>query len=324
MKEKINTQSTVPANEQIQQLNSLIDTMTNLQKSWLSGYLLGLAEEKSNTNNLNTIEENSLLQQASQQPPQKTSKQYNANNPFTTTIDTKQKITGRDSQQQVYHLELSIEDSGISYQPGDSVTLTINDHATEHFIASSQNEVDDEIHLTLLLDDTNPNGSINENDDVQLFINNNDFSLPNNEDPIIMIADNIGIAPFRAFLQELDSQERINKTWLLFESQMFTQDFLYQVEWQDYLKRGILNKMEVAFSSEIIEPKTLNKQLFLMEKELLDWINNGAHIYICGETAIRTQQINEQLLTLFEKHNITSEKLFKEQRYHLTSANFTY
>lgn len=319
MTEKINTQSAVLASEQIQQFNSLIDTMTNLQKSWLSGYLLGLAEEKSSKNNLNTIEENSLLQQT----PQKTTKQYNANSPFSTTIDTKQKITGRDSQQQVYHLELSIEDSGISYQLGDSVTLSINDNVTEHFIASSQNEVDDEIHCTLLLDDTNPNDSINENDDVQLYVNNNDFSLPNNEDPIIMIADNIGIAPFRAFLQELDSQKRTNKTWLLFESQVFTQDFLYQVEWQDYLKKGILNKMEVAFSSETIEPRTVKKQLSLMEKELLCWINNGAHIYICGETAKRTLHINEQLSTLLEKQNITTEKLIKEQRYHLKSADFT-
>jgi len=315
MTEKNNTQFAVLASEQIQQLNSLIDTMTNLQKSWLSGYLLGLAEGRNSTNNLNTIEKNSFLQQ--------TTKKYDINNRYTTTIETKQKITGRDSQQQVYHLELSIEGSGISYQPGDSVMLSINDNFTEHFIASSQNEVEDEVHLTFLLDETNPNGSINDNDSVQLFVNNNGFTLPSNEAPIIMVADNIGIAPFRAFLQELDSQERTNKTWLLFESQVFTQDFLYQLEWQDFLKRGILNKMDVAFSSETIEPRTVNKQLSLMEKELLCWINNGAHIYICGETAKRTQHINEQLLILLEKQNITTEKLIKEQRYHLKAADFT-
>ncbi|HEY3371013.1 MAG TPA: assimilatory sulfite reductase (NADPH) flavoprotein subunit [Prolixibacteraceae bacterium] len=50
-------------------------------------------------------------------------KEYTRKNPFQATVLDKMKITGRDSDKEVYHVELSLEGSGITYQPGDSVGI---------------------------------------------------------------------------------------------------------------------------------------------------------------------------------------------------------
>ncbi|MEL0642617.1 sulfite reductase [NADPH] flavoprotein alpha-component, partial [Pseudoalteromonas aliena] len=77
---------------------------------------------------------------------------------------------------------------------------------------------------------------------------------------IIMVRPGTGIAPFRAFLQESDSREAQGKHWLFFGNPHFTQDFLYQVEIQGYLKSGLISKVDVAFSSDQSE------KLYVQEK----------------------------------------------------------
>ncbi|MDP2890691.1 MAG: assimilatory sulfite reductase (NADPH) flavoprotein subunit [Bacteroidota bacterium] len=49
--------------------------------------------------------------------------EYTRRNPFQATVLDKVKITGRDSDKEVYHVELSLEGSGITYEPGDSVGI---------------------------------------------------------------------------------------------------------------------------------------------------------------------------------------------------------
>ncbi len=51
---------------------------------------------------------------------------YTRKNPFHATVIDKVKITGRDSDKEVYHVELSLEGSGIAYEPGDSVGILAN------------------------------------------------------------------------------------------------------------------------------------------------------------------------------------------------------
>lgn len=49
--------------------------------------------------------------------------EFSRKNPYMATVLEKVKITGRDSDKEVYHLELSLEGSGITYEPGDSVGI---------------------------------------------------------------------------------------------------------------------------------------------------------------------------------------------------------
>ena len=51
---------------------------------------------------------------------------YTRKNPFFATVIDKVKITGRDSDKEVYHVELSLDGSGITYEPGDSVGILAN------------------------------------------------------------------------------------------------------------------------------------------------------------------------------------------------------
>jgi len=51
---------------------------------------------------------------------------YSRKNPFHATVIDKVKITGRDSDKEVYHVELSLDGSGIAYEPGDSVGILAN------------------------------------------------------------------------------------------------------------------------------------------------------------------------------------------------------
>ena len=51
---------------------------------------------------------------------------YSRKSPFHATVIDKVKITGRDSDKEVYHVELSLDGSGIAYEPGDSVGILAN------------------------------------------------------------------------------------------------------------------------------------------------------------------------------------------------------
>jgi sulfite reductase (NADPH) flavoprotein alpha-component len=46
---------------------------------------------------------------------------YNRQNPYKARLLDKVKLSGRGSDKETYHLELSIEGSGITYEPGDSM-----------------------------------------------------------------------------------------------------------------------------------------------------------------------------------------------------------
>ena len=83
---------------------------------------------------------------------------------------------------------------------------------------------------------------------------NQNFKLPNNPDtPIIMVGPGTGIAPFRSFIQEREELGVEGKSWLFFGDQHFVTDFLYQTEWQKWLKDGVLTKLDVAFSRDTEE-----------------------------------------------------------------------
>src|SRR5690606_33288808 len=76
------------------------------------------------------------------------------------------------------------------------------------------------------------------------------FRLPADDASIIMIGAGTGVAPYRAFLQEREARGTAGKSWLFFGERNFRSDFLYQIEWQEYLRSGLLARMDVAFSRD--------------------------------------------------------------------------
>jgi sulfite reductase (NADPH) flavoprotein alpha-component len=122
-------------------------------------------------------------------------------------------------------------------------------------------------------------------DKVRIYVKpNRHFRLP--EDgarPIVMIGAGTGIAPYRAFIEERVEQGAKGKSWLVFGERNYTFDFLYQLEWQEYLASGALSRIDVAFSRDQPEKIYVQQRLWEHRAELLKWIEDGTHIYVCGD-----------------------------------------
>ncbi|QJT16252.1 assimilatory sulfite reductase (NADPH) flavoprotein subunit [Aeromonas sp. 1805] len=351
--------------------------------------------------------------------------QYSKENPFPARLSVNQKITGRDSTKDIRHIEISLEESGIRYQPGDALgiwfdndpalvneVLTLaslsGDEATArgslrevlsreleltrlhggfitgladisgnaalkdlagdkaqvnalvasaqvvdvlkrfptaltaeqllgllrpltprlYSIASSQSEVEEEVHLTVGVvrypqeDGTVRSGAASsyladrlaEDAEVRVFVEHNDnFRLPSNPDtPVIMVGPGTGIAPFRAFLQEREAQGAEGNNWLFFGNPHFTQDFLYQVEWQRYVKSGLLSKISLAFSRDQAEKVYVQHRLREAGQELYQWLEAGAHFYVCGDANQMAKDVQEALLDVIAEHGHKSREEAEE------------
>lgn len=185
-------------------------------------------------------------------------------------------------------------------------------------IASAQDEVDNEVHLTLSLVEYQYQGQsysgvashylgyqLEEDDEIQVFVEANPrFRLPDNDaTPIIMIGAGTGIAPFRAFMQQREHNEATGKAWLIYGNQKFTDDFLYQSEWQRWHKLGLLHNTSLAWSRQ--NPK---KKVYVQDKILEDgeqiwqWLQEGAHIYVCGDANKMAKAVEDSLLQLISQY----------------------
>lgn len=121
-------------------------------------------------------------------------------------------------------------------------------------------------------------------DEAELFVEGNPrFRLP--EDPnrdIIMIATGTGVAPFRAFVQEREATGSGGRNWLCFGAQHRDSQFLYQSEWLTWRKRGLLTRADVAFSRDQEHKRYVQHRLREEAKTLHAWLEEGAHLYVCG------------------------------------------
>ncbi|EOU3145888.1 NADPH-dependent assimilatory sulfite reductase flavoprotein subunit [Yersinia enterocolitica] len=347
-----------------------------------------------------------------------TSSPYSKAAPLTAQLSVQQKVTGRNSEKDVRHIEIDLGDSGLRYQPGDALgiwfdndpalveellallwlkgdeqvsidgqnislsqalrsqleltqntTLIVDKYsalsrdeklialladkpALQHYakntpivdmvrqapsdlnadqlvallrpltprlysIASSQAETENEVHITVGVVRYDIDGRprtggasgyladrLEVDGDISIFIEHNDnFRLPTNpETPVIMIGPGTGIAPFRAFMQQREADGATGKNWLLFGNPHFTEDFLYQVEWQRYVKDGLLTRIDLAWSRDQADKIYVQDKLREQGAELWNWIQQGAHIYVCGDANRMAKDVEQVLLDVVALH----------------------
>ncbi len=383
---------------------------------WLAGVLSSLGEAKAGISEISQVAITQTVEST-----------YSRTNPFKAEVLENLNLNGRGSNKETRHLELSLEGSGLSYKPGDSLgiypendpelvdlllkelkynpdeSVTINkqgevrslrDALTTYYeittltkpllekaakltanndlqelltdgekvksyleghdlldvvrefgpvnsssqdfvsilrkmparlysIASSVTANPDEVHLTIGAVRYHANGRerkgvcsvftadrLQPGDRVPIYIQNNEnFELPANpETPIIMVGPGTGVAPFRSFMQEREEIGAEGKSWMFFGDQHFVTDFLYQTEWQKWLKDGVLTRMDVAFSRDTAEKVYVQHRMLEQSKELYEWLQAGAHVYICGDEKHMAQDVHQTLIEIIEKEGSLSRE----------------
>jgi sulfite reductase (NADPH) flavoprotein alpha-component len=180
-------------------------------------------------------------------------------------------------------------------------------------IASSFKANPDEVHLTIRAVRYESQGRqrygvcsvqtaerLQEGDTLPIFIQNNpNFKLPANpETPVIMIGPGTGVAPFRAFMEEREELGAAGKNWLFYGDRHFVTDFLYQTDWQRMLKDGVLTRMDVAFSRDTEDKVYVQQRLLENSAEVYRWLEEGAHIYVCGDEKHMAHDVHSALVTI--------------------------
>jgi sulfite reductase (NADPH) flavoprotein alpha-component len=125
------------------------------------------------------------------------------------------------------------------------------------------------------------------------------FRLPAEaERPVVMIGPGTGVAPFRGFLQHREATGASGPAWLFFGARQFTHDFLYQLEWQDWLKSGVLARLDVAFSRDQPERIHVQTRMWEARRELYAWIRDGAALYVCGDAKAMAKDVHAMLVRI--------------------------
>jgi sulfite reductase (NADPH) flavoprotein alpha-component len=126
--------------------------------------------------------------------------------------------------------------------------------------------------------------------------------LPTSGDvPVIMVGPGTGIAPFRAFLQERTSIGAQGKNWLFFGDQRRDFDFLYRDEIEGYLQNGNLTRLDLAFSRDQAEKVYVQHRMKEHAREIWDWLQQGAHFYVCGDARRMALDVDHALHSIVEE-----------------------
>jgi len=181
-------------------------------------------------------------------------------------------------------------------------------------ISSSPEAHPDEIHLTVARDTFHINEEIKfglcsdglsllkEGEKIEFYIHHNSqFRLPAPDADIIMIGPGTGIAPFRSFLAQRDSQGAAGRNWLFFGDRHFTTDFLYQTEIQDWVRTGVLTRINTAFSRDQARKVYVQHKMENQSADLFSWLESGAHVYVCGAKEPMSMDVEQTLLGIIRK-----------------------
>jgi sulfite reductase (NADPH) flavoprotein alpha-component len=183
-------------------------------------------------------------------------------------------------------------------------------------IASSQARVENEVHLTVDRLHYRSDGeerwgvashhlcALDEGDTVPVFVEANDrFRLPAEPSrDVVMIGPGTGVAPFRAFVQERAATGAGGRNWLFFGNPHRRTDFLYQLEWQQAVRDGTLARLDVAFSRDQAHKVYVQHRIREQGRELWAWLQDGAHLYVCGDADRMAPDVHQALLDVAATH----------------------
>jgi sulfite reductase (NADPH) flavoprotein alpha-component len=159
-------------------------------------------------------------------------------------------------------------------------------------------------------------------DRVRVYVKpNRHFALPaDGSRPIIMIGAGTGVAPYRGFIEDRIETGADGKSWLFFGERNFTNDFLYQLEWQDHLAAGALSRIDVAFSRDQPEKIYVQHRIWQQREDLRAWLDEGAHIYVCGDEKGMAKDVDNTLVKILAEPLKGDEEAGRAKLKELTKA----
>jgi sulfite reductase (NADPH) flavoprotein alpha-component len=203
-----------------------------------------------------------------------------------------------------------------SWEPESLVRALLPLQPRLYSIASSRREVGEEAHLTVAVLDYQNEGerrrgaaswqlsTLSPGTQVRAYIEpNTRFRLPaDGARDVIMIGPGTGVAPFRGFLQHRIADGARGRNWLFFGGRHLERDFLYQAEWLDAAKKKQLHRLDVAFSRDQAAKVYVQHRLLENGAELYRWLEDGAHLYVCGDAERMAHDVHAALLEIVARH----------------------
>ncbi len=202
-------------------------------------------------------------------------------------------------------------------------------------ISSSQATFSGEVHLTVSVvrfdrDDRRRGGlastwladRLDLGDRAPVFVQRNPrFRLPADAGtPVVMIGPGTGIAPFRAFLHHRRSHGLTGRTWLFFGDRHARCDFLYRSELESFVKGQELSRLDTAFSRDQHDKIYVQHRMIAAGRQLWSWVQDGAHIYVCGDALQMAKDVDATLRRIFVEHGGRSEAQAQLQLHELAAA----
>lgn len=162
-------------------------------------------------------------------------------------------------------------------------------------------------------------------DSAGIFLTSNkSFRVPKDDTkPMIMVGPGTGVAPFRAFLQEREHRGATGMNWLFFGDQHRRCDFLYEDELAGFSKRGVLTRLDLAFSRDQKNKVYVQNRMAENGRLLFEALEDGGHFYVCGDASRMARDVDTALHSLVAEHGKLSNEetvdyinhLKKEKRY---------
>jgi len=125
------------------------------------------------------------------------------------------------------------------------------------------------------------------------------FRLPkDNARDIIMVGPGTGIAPFRAFLEQRTADGAKGRNWLFFGEQHRASDFFYEQEFAAFQKKGVLTRLDTAFSRDQAQKIYVQHRMKENAKDLWAWLQSGAYFYVCGDAHRMAKDVHQALIDI--------------------------
>lgn len=134
------------------------------------------------------------------------------------------------------------------------------------------------------------------------------FALPADDTrPVVMIGPGTGIAPFRAFLHERKARGATGPNWLFFGNPRAELDFLYREELAALQADGVLTRLDTAFSRDQADKVYVQHRILQASAELWRWLQDGAHLYVCGDAKRMAADVDRALREVVVRHGALDE-----------------